>query len=246
MRCSGKAETIQGVGVQGRSDFWSSILRSDVQLAGSQPRDRRKIFTHTQAVKDVTLQDASVNATCVASVRRSWNREKTKLVFLYQAKSGTGFRVAASGNGVTKPHGKDCRERIRVAMMCDDAGQQRLRTAEERLAPAALATKAAQEGQALPGRVELAKESRDEKKNEARVTNNAENEKLRGDSTKAISRIEDGNKPVGGPLVSAEVSNRSEGVLPSRKRGSEEQEAFKDLMLECMQTRWKCASARWQ
>ena len=35
---------------------------------------------------------------------------------------------------------KECRERIRVAMMCDDAGQQRLRTAEERLAPASAAS----------------------------------------------------------------------------------------------------------
>ena len=50
------------------SDLWST-LRWDVQLAGSQPRDRRKIFTHTRAVKDVTLQDATVNAACVASVR---------------------------------------------------------------------------------------------------------------------------------------------------------------------------------
>ena len=51
------------------SDLWSSTLRRDVQLAGSQPRDRRKIFTHTRAVKDVTLQDATVNAACLASVR---------------------------------------------------------------------------------------------------------------------------------------------------------------------------------
>ena len=43
------------------SDNWSSTLRWDVQFAGSQPRDRRKIFTHTRAVKDVTLQDATVN-----------------------------------------------------------------------------------------------------------------------------------------------------------------------------------------
>ena len=51
------------------SDLWSSTLRWDVQLAGSQPRDRRKIFTHTRALKDVTLQDATVNAACGASVR---------------------------------------------------------------------------------------------------------------------------------------------------------------------------------
>ena len=59
-----------------------------------------------------------------------------------------GCRVAASGDEVSRPHGEECRERIRVAMMCDDAGQQRLRTAEERLAPAASAASAevAQEG----------------------------------------------------------------------------------------------------
>ena len=61
-----------------------------------------------------------------------------------------GCRVAASGDEVLRLHGKECRERIGVTRMCDDAGQQRLRTAEERLAPAAPAARAevAQEGQA--------------------------------------------------------------------------------------------------
>ena len=95
--------------------------------------------------------------------------------------------------------------------MCDDAGQQRLRTAEERLAPAASAT-----------RTEVAQESRDAEMNEACVTNNAENVKLwigesLDDSTEVTSRMENGNTPVGGPLVSAEVSSPSEGVPPSRK-----------------------------
>ena len=50
---------------------------------------------------------------------------------------------------------------------------------------------------------------------EACVTNNAESVKPRideslEDSTEAISRMEDGNTPVGGPLVSAEVNSRSE------------------------------------
>ena len=62
--------------------------------------------------------------------------------------------MAASGDEVSRPHGKECRE----AVMCDDAGQQRLRTAEERLSPAASAARAevAQEGQVSPARVELA------------------------------------------------------------------------------------------
>ena len=116
---------------------------------------------------------------------------------------------------MSRPHGKECRERIRVAMMSDDAGQQRLRTAEERLAPAA-----------SPARVELAQESRDVEMNEACVTNNAENVKprveiLREDTTEAISRMEDGNTPVGGPLVSAEVSSRSEGVPPYQRDDSD-------------------------
>ena len=78
-----------------------------------------------------------------------------------------------------------------------------------------------QEEEASLARVELAQESRDEEMNEACVTNNAENVKprveiLREDSTETISRKEDGNTPVGGPLVLAEVSSRSEGVPPSR------------------------------
>ena len=38
-------------------------------------------------------------------------------------------------------------------------------------------------------------------------------------------RTEDGNTPVGGQLVLVEVRSRSEGGLPSRKRGSEERGA---------------------
>ena len=115
----------------------------------------------------------------------------------------------------------------------------------------------AQEGLASPARVEVAQESRYEEMNEACVTNNAENAKprsevsredstevsdrmedkprideLQHDSTKVTSRMEDGNTPVGGPLVSAEVSSRSEGVPPSRKRGSVESGLPKDAMLE--------------
>ena len=75
------------------SDLWSGTLRWDVQLAGSQPRDRRKIFTHARAVKDVTLQDATVSAACVASGSIDWNghgteRRQSSLV-LYQARSRT-------------------------------------------------------------------------------------------------------------------------------------------------------------
>ena len=133
--------------------------------------------------------------------------------------------MAASGDEVSRPHGKECRERIRVAVMCNDAGQQRLRTAEERLAPAASAARAeaAQEGQVSPARVELVQESRDEETSEVCVTNNAENvkpqiEASRGDSTNVSGRMEHGNTP--------------EGVPPSRNRGSEEGGFPKDAMLE--------------
>ena len=83
--------------------------------------------------------------------------------------------------------------------------------------------------------------------NEACATNNAENVKprveiLREDSTEAISRMEDGNTPVGGPLVSAEVSSRSEGVPPSRKRGSEEGGLPEDAMLEHADVSEMCIS----
>ena len=72
---------------------------------------------------------------------------------------------------------KECRENIRVAVMCDDAGQQRLPTAaEERLAPAASAARA-----------EVAQESRDEEMNEACVTNNAENVKPRSEVSREDS-----------------------------------------------------------
>ena len=66
--------------------------------------------------------------------------------------------MAASGDEVLRPHGKECRERIRVDTMCDDAGQGRLRAAEERLTPAASAAKAevAQESQASPASFDVA------------------------------------------------------------------------------------------
>ena len=118
------------------SDLWSGTFRWDVQLAGLQPRDRRKIFTHARAVKDVTLQDATVNAACVASVRltgtvmepsddkASWFciKREVELAKCGFSKDCEGCRVAASGAEVSRPHGEECRERIRVAMMCDDGG----------------------------------------------------------------------------------------------------------------------------
>ena len=91
-------------------------------------------------------------------------------------------------------------------------------------AKTACATRASSIGcKAPPARVEVAQESRDEKMNEAYATNNAENVKPRveilwEDSTEAISRMEDGNTPVGGP----QVSGRGEppiGGWKTRTRG---------------------------
>ena len=149
------AETAGGEMKARISDLWSSTFRWDVQLAGSQPRDRRKIFTHTRAVQYVTLQDATVNAACVAkcsSGRKGHGTERrqsslfcirrdVELARCGFSKDCEGCRVAASRDEVLRPHGKECRERVRTAVMCDDAGQPRLRTAEWRLAPAASATK---------------------------------------------------------------------------------------------------------
>ena len=110
-------------------------------------------------------------------------RREVELAKCGFSKDCEGCRVAATGDEVSRLHGKECRERIRVAMMCDDAGQQR------------------QEGQVSPARIEVAQESRDEETNEACVTNDAESVKprideSRDDSTEVTSRMEDGNTPV--------------------------------------------------
>ena len=210
-------------------------------------QDGATIREEQQTLAEIAL-DELVNAACVASVRSTGEvmelrgdkarwlriRRRVELAKCGFSKDCEGCRVAASGDDVSRPHGKECRERIRAAVMCDDAGQQRLRTAEERPAPAASAARVevAQEGQVSPARVELAQESREEEMSEACVTNNAGNVKPRvevlpEDSTKAVSRMEDCNTPVGGPLVSAEVSSRSESVLPSRSEDQRKGELLK-------------------
>ena len=116
------AETAGGEMKTRVCDLWRSTFRWDVQLAGSQPRDRRKIFTHTGSVKDVTLQDATVNAACVASVRVTrkvmepredkarWfcTRREVEIAKYGFSKDCEGCRVAASGDEVSRPHGKEC------------------------------------------------------------------------------------------------------------------------------------------
>ena len=76
-------------------------------------------------------------------------RREVELAKCGFSKDCEGCSVAASGDEVSRPHGEECRERM---------DQQRLRTAEERLAPAASAARAeaAQEGQASAARVGFA------------------------------------------------------------------------------------------
>ena len=97
-----------------------------------------------------------VNAACVASVRSTgkvmelredkarWFRIKrgVELAKCGFSKDCEGCRVPASRDEVSRPHGKECRERIRAAVMCDDADQERLRAAKERLAPTASGARA--------------------------------------------------------------------------------------------------------
>ena len=78
--------------------------------------------------------------------------------------------------------------------------------------------------------------------NGACVTNDAGNVKprveiLREDSTEAISRMEDGNTPVGGPH-----EQPIGGVPPSRKRGSEERGLPEDAKLEHADASEMCIS----
>ena len=80
--------------------------------------------------------------------------------------------------------------------------------------------------------------------NDACATNNAENvkpriEASREDSTEAISRMKDGDTPVGGPLVSAEVSSRPEGCSTVEKSEDQrKEEILRTLMQEYGDVRW--------
>ena len=167
------------------------------------PKEQRDGARDAKSTRSVPWQLTSaetaggelVNAACVASVRSTGTvmepsedkarwfciKREAELAKCGFSKDCEGCRAAASGDEVSRPHGKECRARIRVATMCDDAGQRRLRTAEERLAPAASAARAevAQERQASLARVEVAQENQDEEMTEACVTNNAENVKPR-------------------------------------------------------------------
>ena len=91
-----------------------------------------------------------------------------------------------------KPHSEGCRERIRQAMMNDDVGQQRLLAAEKRVSSAG-------KQPCVATRVEAAQEGPDEALNQGTAASSARNVRPR----------------------TAE-SGRTEDVVPSGKRGSEE------------------------
>ena len=86
-----KAETAGGEMQARVSDFWSSKFRWDVQLAGSQPRDRRKMFTHTRDVKDVAVRNCerSQYGECSSDRKDHGTDRRQSLLALYQAGSGT-------------------------------------------------------------------------------------------------------------------------------------------------------------
>ena len=58
------------------------------------------------------------------------------------SKDREGCRVTASGDKVLRPSWQGVpRERVRMARLCDDAGTQETRAAEERLAPSSIGRK---------------------------------------------------------------------------------------------------------
>ena len=99
-----------------------------------------------------------------------------------------------------KPHSEGCRERIRQAMMNDDAGQQRLRAAEQRGSSAGRQPSVAT-------RVEAAQEGPDEAMNQVLAASSAREASVAGSARDVRPRTAE--------------SGRMEDVVPSRKRGSE-------------------------
>ena len=99
--------------------------------------------------------------------------------------------MAASGDEVLRPHGKEYRS------------DQNVRRRGPASAASVARAEAAQEGQASSARIEGVQENRDEEMTEASITSDAENvkpriEESREDSIEVSSRMEDGDTPVGG------------------------------------------------
>ena len=58
-------------------------------------------------------------------------RREVKLAKCRFSTDCEGCRVTASGDEVLRPHGEECRERVRITKLCNNAGQQKTRAAEE-------------------------------------------------------------------------------------------------------------------
>ena len=119
-----------------------------VRIVHRVPKEQRDSARDTRSVRGVPWQQTSAEMSggkLRARVRDLWSStfrwdgsigREVGLAKCGFSKDCEGCSVATSGDEVSRFHGDECRERIRVAMMGDDAGQQRLRTTEERLAPA--------------------------------------------------------------------------------------------------------------
>ena len=123
----------------------------------------------TKSTRGVPWQ-RNVSMACAASVQMAGTvkelredearwfcvRREVKLAQCGFSKDREGCSVTAWGDEVLRPSRQGVpRERVRMARLCDDAGQQKTRAAEEQLTPVASAARAevAQEGQASPARV---------------------------------------------------------------------------------------------
>ena len=72
-------------------DLWSSTLRWDVQSAGSQPRYRRKIFTHAscEGCDAGRNSERSLRGECSSDRKGHGTEKRQSSLGLYQARSGT-------------------------------------------------------------------------------------------------------------------------------------------------------------
>ena len=108
------------------------------------PEEQRGDAKDTKSTRGVPWQ-RNLSMACVASVQMTvtvkelredearWFciRREVKLAKCRFSTDCEGCRVTASGDEVLRPHGKECRERVRITKLCNNAGQQKTRAAEE-------------------------------------------------------------------------------------------------------------------
>ena len=175
----GEIQTCIGIvlGLVGRFEVvvWTIESVVKARIVCRMPEEQRSDARYTKSVRGVPWQqdsaetagDELVSMTCVVIVQMTGTvmepkedkarwfcvKREVKLAKCGFSEDCEVCRGAASGDEALRPDGKECRERIRGDTKCDDAGQQRLRAAEERLPPAAPPARAevAREGQASQG-----------------------------------------------------------------------------------------------